>query len=345
MILKLIRESVYNVGFKLEVKISKYFNRINDEINKGKISKYSFGKKNPRKKFYVIKISPGGGFFSNLLYILLNLEIADKKKFVPIVDMQNFPTSYNQNKNMNNVKNLWELYFEKVSNYSLNEVYNSRNVYFSPSRFKFFLDDYKKKKLKKVFDKYIKPRKKILNQVNNFTKKNFKNKIMLGIHLRGTDQKISARHASPPTIYQIIKLIDLKLSKKKVDKIFLLTEELNYHERLKKLYKNKICSYNFFRANKIREFSELSRKNHRNLLGIENLVEAITLSKCNEIAYCETNISLFSIFYSNFKINKIHINNGFKSKFYFISIFEWYLTKLLPDLTKYYLNKLKIKLK
>ena len=54
---------------------------------------------------------------------------------------------------------------------------------------------------------------------------------------------------------------------------------------------------------------------------LENLIEAITLSKCREIVYCETNISLFSIFYSNFKIKKIHINNGFKSSINFFRIF------------------------
>ena len=34
------------------------------------------------------------------------------------------------------------------------------------------------------------------------------------------------------------------------------------------------------------------------------------MSYCKAIIYCKTNISLFSIFYSNFKIKKLEIDQG-----------------------------------
>ena len=331
MINKLFKTLIYRIGFNLEINISEKFKKIDNEIDKGKISKYNFGQKNKNIKFYVIKRSPGAGFFSNLLYVILHLEIADKKKMIPIVDMQNFPTVYNQKKNISRKRNIWELYFKQVSKYQISEIYKSKNVYFSPSRYSFFLKDFKKKKLKKVFDKYIIVNNKITQTVNNFVKKNFKNKYVLGIHFRGTDQKVSAGHASPPTMYQITKIIDHKIKNKSVDKVFLFTEDLNYYKSLKKKYGNFICAFNFFRGNNAKDFSNSKRKNHRNRLGIENLVEAITLSKCNEIIYCETNVSLFSIFYSNFNIKKHCIDNGYKSSLYIISRFEWYIKRYLPD--------------
>ena len=325
-----LRKKFYKIGFNESLSLNNKFLAIN-KSSKKKLIKIKFGNKNPKKKFYVIKRSPGAGFFSNLQYILIHLEFAEKKKFIPVVDMQNFPTAYNQKINMYKIKNLWNLYFRNVSNYSLNEVYKSKNVYFSTSNKKFFLKDYKKKNLKRIFDKYVLPNDYILKKTEIFINKNFKNKKTLGVHLRGTDQKISARHSMPPTIYTIIKIINKKLKKDNYQKIFLLTEELNYYRKLKKLYGKKICAYNVFRANKTSDFSNFKRPNHKNLLGVENLVEAITLARCREIVYCETNISLFSIFYSNFKIKKCHINNGFKSDYIYISIFEWYLFKLLPD--------------
>ena len=254
--------------------------------------------------------------------------------------MQNFPTYYNQKKNIKDVKNIWELYFNQVSDYSLEKVYQSKNVYFSPSRYNFFLDGYKKKSLKKIFDKYIKVKPYIMREVNNFIKKNFVAKKIVGIHFRGTDQKISARHSHPPTLYQIISIIDGMLNKYKDVKFFLLTEELKYYQILKKKYGNLICSFNFFRANSVMDFSSSKRRNHRNKLGLENLIEAITLSRCNEIIYCETNISLFSIFLSNFKIKKILINNGRKSCSNFISLFHWYLVWEIPHRIKLFFKKL-----
>jgi hypothetical protein len=345
MIFELLRKYIYKSGFTTAVNAKKNFLIINNEVSKNNVGKLNFGNNNSEIKFYVIKRSPGAGFFSNLIYILNHLKIADEKKFTPIIDMENFPTNYNQKNNINGIKNLWELYFKPISDYSLKQVYRSKNVFFSPSRFNFFLDGYKKQTLKKIFDKYVQIQPSILKVVNNFVKKNFidhKNKTELrvtGIHLRGTDQKISARHANPPTIYQIINIIDSKLKNKKTDKFFLLTEELKYYQILKKKYGNLICCYNFFRENSVDKFSTSKRKNHRNRLGLENLIEAITLSKCREIVYCETNISLFSIFYSNFKIKKIHINNGFKSSINFFALFEWHLCWKIPHMIRHFLLK------
>ena len=38
-----------------------------------------FGKQNPRKIFYIIRVEPGGGFFSILFSVLINLELCSKK--------------------------------------------------------------------------------------------------------------------------------------------------------------------------------------------------------------------------------------------------------------------------
>ena len=61
----------------------------------------SFGEKNKNKIFYVINRSPGGGMFSNLNFVIHHLLIAEKFKFTPIIDMQNFSTFYNEKVKIN----------------------------------------------------------------------------------------------------------------------------------------------------------------------------------------------------------------------------------------------------
>ena len=329
----ILKENFFTIGFKSKIKITQKFDKIN-RLSKHKIGKQEFGSKNKNKIFYVIKRTPGAGFFSNLAYVLVNLEISDKKNYIPIIDMQNFPTMYNQKKNIDNKKNVWEIFFNQTSKYNLKDVYQSKHVYFSPNNLNFRLEVFKKKKLKKIFDKYIKINDEVLNNVINFTKKKFDNKKILGIHLRGTDQKIAPNHVFPPTIYEIKNLIDKKIKYQNFDKIFLLTEQKKYYKELKKTYGNLIYSYHYFRSDNVSDFSTNNRKNHMNRLGIESLVEAITLSKCDEIIYCETNISLFSIFYSNFKIKRCHLNKGVKSNKSYIARFEWYVRFLIPDYLK-----------
>jgi hypothetical protein len=334
---KYIRNKFLKIGFNETLKIKKKFITINN-FSKHDVGKFSFGNNNRDKIFYVIKRTPGGGFFSNLGYVIKNLDIANKKNYIPIVDMFNFPTMYNQKKNMNNKKNVWEIFFKQTSNYKLKDVYKSKNVYFSPNNLKFRFEVYKDIKFKKIFDKYVSINKKLLKETDIFCKKNFKKKKILGIHFRGTDQKISPNHAIPPTIFEIKKLIDQKIKYQNFDKIFLLTEQQEYYDELKRTYGNLICAYDFFRSDDVHDFSYNSRKNHRNKLGIENLIEAITLSKCKEIIYCESNISLFSIFYSNFKIKKHHLNKGVKGSNPILAFLNWHFLNYWPQFIKNFLK-------
>ena len=329
----------YKIRFKEKVKIKPKFDQIN-RASKHKIIKLSFGEKNKNKNFFVIKRTPGAGFFSNFLYVLKYIHFALNKNYIPYVDMQNFPTNYNQIKNLNNIKNVWELYFEKISNVKLEDIYNSKNVYFSKTKFKTGIKDYENLKLKKLYFSKIKINKKIYRNANNFFEKNFKKKFAVGIHLRGTDQKITPGHHLPPTIYDLQILIDSIIKEKKNFKFFLLTEQKKYHKFLTKKYGKFICTYPVFRADKISDFNVNNRKNHRNRLAIESLTEALILSKCNKLIYCKSNIPLFSIFISRNKIQKVLLDNGINSKNPMYAFFKWYLTVLPISFLKYIFYKI-----
>ena len=73
--------------------------------------------------------------FSNFIYVLNHLEIAKRNNFIPIVDMENFTTIYNEKEKIDNTYNAWEYYFEKLNKYSLKEVYKSQNVIISENSF------------------------------------------------------------------------------------------------------------------------------------------------------------------------------------------------------------------
>ena len=54
------------------------------------------------------KDQPGAGLFSNLIYVFNHLEIAKKNNFIPIIDMKNFTTIYNEEKKVDNSFNAWD---------------------------------------------------------------------------------------------------------------------------------------------------------------------------------------------------------------------------------------------
>jgi len=317
-----------------ELNLSPKFEKIN-YISKKKLIKFSFGQKNQNKFFYVIKRSPGAGFFSNLIYVLKSIEYAEQKNFIPIIDMENFKNKYSEKKNIKNIKNYWEVCFEKINNYKLDEVYNSKNVYFSNNNIKVSLNDYKRKKIKDLFIKYVKIKKEILLESENFIKQNFINYKVAGFHLRGTDQKYSPGHALPFSLIKATRIIDYNLKVLKYDKIFIVTDEKKYLDKLKLIFKKKIIFCNSFRANSPIDFNNSNRKYHRNKLGIESLIEAIILSNCEKLIYINSNIPLFSILISDKKIIKDFYNFGIKSKNIVIARFEFFLRVLLKDFLLY----------
>jgi hypothetical protein len=250
--------------------------------------------------------------------------------------MENFITNYNEKKNLNNVKNIWDLYFYQVSNYKLKDAYNSSKIIFSKKNLKLKLRDYNDKKLKKIFNKFIRIKSHITNRIYSFEKKFFYKKKILGVHFRGTDQKITPGHYLPPSIFQIYDYIDKIFIKNKYDKIFLVTEQKKYLEKLKHRYKSKIIYCNSFRANTINDFNLSTRKFHRNKLGQESLIEAVLLSKCSGVIYSKSNINSFAFFYAKHKILKYEINNGLNSFNIIISYFKWHFCIYLPSALKYF---------
>ena len=74
--------------------------------------------------------------FSNITFVLNHLKICKKFNFIPIVDMENFPTIYNEKtKKFKNTKNAWNYYFQNLNEYTLNDVYKSKNVLITDNKF------------------------------------------------------------------------------------------------------------------------------------------------------------------------------------------------------------------
>ena len=187
------------------------------DINKVKEnSARSFGDKNPDKTFYVIRVNFGGGIFSILLYVLHQIKIAKNLDAIPIIDMENFPTKYNQLNKIKKTSNSWLYYFNEFSEYNLHEIYESKSVIINtgvpthemPKSWK---DDPEIFNL--YFKKYIKLNKEFIRMSNIFAKKYFTDKKVLGVHFRGKGMYNTTNHPFPPTPGQMIRKVDEYLKK------------------------------------------------------------------------------------------------------------------------------------
>ena len=335
MIKKLLRKIILFLPIKISffhdnqaspiIEKSKKFRKINY------LKRYDFGNLNKNKTFYVINRSPGAGIFSNLTFVLNFILVSKKKNFIPVVDMENFPTIYNEKKKIFSLRNAWNYYFESLNQYSLEEVYKSKNVYFSNSFFEKSMPlDMMNKKLKSLFKK-IKIKKNIIQKANNFYKITFKKSDkVLGVHFRGSTYKVARGHAFPPTPKLMIENIDSLLQKFKYNKLFIVTEEQKYLDILKNKYKHKCIFFNSYRMNKSDSFKIYPRNNHRYNLGEETIIETIILSKCSGLTYIKSNVISAAICLSKNKKNYHEIFLGYNSRNKYIARWLWYIKKQLP---------------
>ena len=322
----LIKKIITNVGPLplVQTKSNRLYKKINNS------SLISFGKLNKNKYFYVIKRSPGAGMFSNLTFVMNHLLIAHNHNLIPVIDMENFPTIYNEKKKINGTYNSWEYFFNPVSKYTLDEVYKSKNVFITSNRFlQIFTHNIYDQKFKQIRNK-INIKNNLLKKINFFKNKHFKNKKILGIHYRGTSYKTSANHPMPPTKIQMKNLIDEELKNKQYNKIFLATEDLEIFNFLRSIYKQKLIFLNNFRSKQDNAFKIYPRKKHRYLLGEEIIFESILLSHSNKFIFVQTNVSNF-VRMINTKIKTRSIDNGLNSKNEYFAKYYWFIKNLLPE--------------
>lgn len=101
------------------------------------LERKSFGKLNKDKIFYVIRTdnTQHWGIFTTYLFVLSNVKYAVERGWIPVVDYKNYYLINLQMGDKRGKENAWNYYFEDlVPEYSLEEVYKSRNVILGPLR-------------------------------------------------------------------------------------------------------------------------------------------------------------------------------------------------------------------
>ena len=292
----------------------------------------SFGKKNPDKIFYVIWLDKGSGFFSNLSTVLCHLKISDALGIIPVIDFQNFRTLYNENMPINNTKNAWEYYFKPVSPFSLDEVYDSKNVFFCsgsyPSSMSYSITTIDGL-YEEIYRKYVFLQSYVEDCLKKYSK-SFKLRV-LGVHFRGKEQNLAPGHSFAPTEKQMIKYADEIIEKYDIGKIFLVTEEQRYLDLFINNYREKVFYTDSFRSYKINSYNLRPRENHRYLLGLEVLVDAQLLSMCSGILCGDSNVSEYARFINNKKFEFIYIiSNGVNSQNLYLARYLYRIKKMLP---------------
>ena len=86
------------------------------------------GTLNPDKRFMIIMQTIGSGWATMLMHYMRSIAYAKKKGMIPIIDMKNYRTQYISETDFGK-KNVWDIFFQPISEYDLDDIYRSKNVY------------------------------------------------------------------------------------------------------------------------------------------------------------------------------------------------------------------------
>ncbi len=252
-----------------------------------------FGEKNRNKTFYILSrfTRYRDGLFSHVFAYLEQLDWIDNNNIIPVVDMMHYRNQYLEEDKIGQ-ENSWEYYFEPLSDISLEEVYESKNVILGYDKALYFddLQQYNLEEYSRLWKKYIRLKPEIEDKINVTKRTLFGEKQrILGVLYRGTDynQLKLKNHAIQPDMQELFTKIDTELSKGRYDGIFVSTESRTALKQIIERYGSMVVYTNQerFSDTEGKWLSEIAfeRKNDRYLRGYEYLETIIILSQCTSL--------------------------------------------------------------
>jgi len=268
-------------------------------------------------KFTFEKISPqhefaGVGFAGNIFIILNALSVIGDDDLL-FVDMEtNDCVCTEKDLILYDTKNCWEYYFNQVklgkdfSNLDFRTPsilnYESKTDFLVPENFI---------RLKHRFYKSFKPKQYLIDFIDDFYCKNLKNKVTLAVQIRLTDM-LNHHNVSPLNRY-LEKINEILKENEKIEQIFLATDDNSVIKTLKNEIKIPIIFHeNMSRADVNKpnlnpyDRYKSSREQHKYKLGMECLIEILTMSKCDFLLKADKSaLSITSVILSD-NLQKIY---------------------------------------
>lgn len=280
---------------------------------KGRERKMSYGKKNPDKTFYVIRpyyfsegneLSP---FRSHLLYNyyrnLQYIAYAVNKNWIPVIDWENFtPLPHQEEFPVNGTKNGWEYFWNQPSQYTLDEVYQSKNVilsdqntidtpYIPPCKYP---KPYQKNAEKCAilcapYDKFITFNQPTRQYIEERYKQIFpEGARILGVSVRGTIYNSTQHlpgHPDQPTVGKLLQAIHIHMKDWDMTHLFFACELETIVDEVRKEFGESLLVLPRERYTREPQINDnpLYEPSHRYQTNLDYVTEMALLSRCNSL--------------------------------------------------------------
>ena len=240
------------------------------------------------------------GMFSNFLGVLNHINWCLKNDKTPVVYWGS-NCMYCTGRPYNGSTNVWEYYFEPVSELSYIPGDVIHTTYEAPDNTRIYwifnAQTQPDKTMRSYFYEHIitpfirlKPI--ICEKINSFFSHHIKGKHTIGIHLRGTDKKTEVAQVPPLKILQ-----EAQLQAGPNSQFFIATDEQELLELAKKTLKGNVIYYDSHRSYNGQAI-HYNQKFPMDILGEEVIIETMLLAQCNIMVHTCSNVSTAVLFFN-----------------------------------------------
>lgn len=278
-----------------------------------------------------------------MIYTLNGLRRAIELNAIPVFDFSGKNTIYLYDAHHGN--QVWEYFFESISPYNIEQINSWLKAgkikdesvikltekefgymhHFDPNRLAtFWAWDVpvnkkawmlEKRELgREYIKKYVKPRPHITTKVEEFCAANFNQKMVFGLHIRGTD----FNYATPIPLQTYILHLDEVISQSTSTnyQIFVATDQQQYLHALRDKYGNKIIARDVLRSSN----HIVPVKNNRvggYIKGEEALIDMLLLSRCHHVIKGPAALGEMSLWFTDHnRITDLSLHCEFKTQNY-----------------------------
>lgn len=284
----------------------------------------------------------GRGLFSLVSGVVCHLHFASHHRLTPTVDLRACNTEYEDAQFMKADDlcrtNPWDFYFQSVSDLHGDIDFGKRIIL--ASNLGFPMGYPRKMLISHVQDlrdlamSRIKPAPDLLPDLQHAESEILDGKHVLGVHIRGQEQKTMPYHPLSPTMDQIYMAIDRAVAECGFDRIFVASEDLDYVDAVLNRYSGMAVTLPHFRTHSpVNAYRIYPRPNHKYLLGKEILIDAFILSSCAGLVSSTSNVTEFARARNNGRyLVDLVIDNGLNATNPYLAKHVWALKNQLPEL-------------
>lgn len=286
-----------------------------------------------RASSYVIWRTPGAGFFSIITSTLARLHLAQELGHVPVVDLQTHDSVYQESEPIRGTRNVWEYYFLPPAGRRVEDI-GPEPVETDGTWPKGYPYDLSGSPVyRAMWDRYVKLNPHTKDFVGASQGELGISGASLAVHYRGQEMRTALGHRFPPTIGQTNSAISWALDNSDTDQIFLVTEAQQYVDAFRRTWGRRLIVSPSFRLRRRNSYTVTPppRADHKYLLGLEALRDAILMSHCGAMVCGRSNLSEAAIMLSDGGHKPlVKISQGRNSFRPYLAPFTWYAKAVLP---------------